>query len=214
MKTVARLLTTIGLLATVLSPFSAYAADTAPRKVALLDTGGPLKITISAPADSNGPIDFLGGDGVFVSDNKFRRNREVSFTEKLGEHSVAQYNAKLITHEAGKEKLTPDLLADYMLSYAGFYLPQAKAVDAPATDFPEAQVKAYRAEGQPFGKAEKGKRVVYVVVVVFPSGREGYSLLGAVSAPPAEFDANPAKFDQAASKVLADLLSNSKVEKR
>ena len=131
MKLVAKLFATVA----VALSFAVHAANPAPRREAVLDTGkGGMHLVVSVPSFGQGPYDFAKNPG--PKNNKFPAGAysEVMFNAPVGETGVVVYQVNAVNRfksNKGDQALTPDVLAADMLKQNGFTLDRATKIDSP-----------------------------------------------------------------------------------
>ena len=202
------------IAATVIS-FGAIAADAAPRKEAVLDTGkGGLRLVLSVPGFAEGPIDFAGNKGAVVQDMNRIKYREAAFNAQVGETGVILYKAvsmRRVKVESGDQMITPDFLAAEILKSEGFTLDRAKKIDSPPVPIADATIVTYKVSGNPItDHVRPEKSVIIVTAVAMKDQMQGYAILTVIREKDvAAFDANPEKFERMAMKGFTDMFNNS-----
>lgn len=213
MKTVAKLVAILGLMV----GFTAHAAGPSTdgvRKTAVLD-GKYLRVVASAPDFANEGTDSFNRPGVGKGKSAELSEQFVEFAAPLAEdRTAAGYAVRMSESENGKPVPDAKWHAEFLIRKGGLDPAKAVQIEAPKVPFPDATVVAYRAEGIASNNPKLGKEVIYAIGVWFPGGKAAYALSGRVITPVAAFDADPAKVDRRAGKVLTDFFKNSKVERK
>ena len=196
---------------------SANAADTAPRKEAVLDTGkGGLRLVVSVPSFGQGPYDFSKNDGIGKSVDKDWNHQEVMFNAPVGETGVVVYQASLDKISATKKgwKATAETAAKDMLERTGFAMDRAVKIDSPQVSIPDATVVTYKATGYPIFNnvpAKERKLAIIVTAVSFSNDTQSYTLMAKIAESDiAAFDADSAKFENRSINAFKDLFKNHK----
>ena len=196
---------------------AAQAADTAPRREAVLDTGkGGLHLVVSVPSFGQGPYDFAKNKGPLI--NKFDRAiyGEVMFNAPVGETGVVVYQASLFRRTAIKnsdQPVTAEHLAREMIKQAGFE-GRAVKIDSPQVGIEGATVVTYKMSG--FAKFETERKsekdAAIVTAVSFANDTQGYTLMATIMEKNvAAYDADPAAVEKLARGAYKDLYRNHSV---
>ena len=198
--------------------FSANAADTAPRKEAVLDTGkGGLRLVFSVSGFAEGPIDFAGNKGAVVQDMNRIKYREAAFNAQVGETGGIVYKAvsmHRVKVESGDQMITPEFLAAELLKSEGFKLDRATKIDSPPVPIADATIVTYKASGYPLFEKEKRtvKASIIVTAVATNDKMQGFSLLTVIRQKDvAAFDADPEKFYKMAKGGFVDAYKNLEI---
>ena len=199
---------------------TAQAADTAPRKEAVLDTGkGGLHVVFSTPGFTEGPIDFAGNKGPYSTDMSRTKFREVAFNAQVGETGVIVYKATLtrkLNIQKGDQMATAEFMAADILKSEGFTLDRAIKIDSPPVPITDAKIVTYKASGYSIFEKEKHdfKSVVFVTAVATNDQLQGFALLTVVlDKDVAAFDADPAKIERRALKGFTDMYNATAINR-
>ena len=214
-------LTKFFAIAAMAISLGAIAADTAPRKEAVLDTGkGGLRLVLSVPGFAEGPIDFAGNKGPAVTNDTGRVYfREAAFNAQVGETGVIVYEAMMtrrVKVDKGDQMITADFLVADILKTEGFTLARATKIDSPPVPIADATIVTYKVSGYPFFDKEKRtmKKSIIVTAVATNDKMQGYTVLVAVAEKDiSAFDANPEKFEKRVVKGFGDMMDNTSIKR-
>ena len=213
MKTITKLFA----IAAMAISFGANAADQAPRKEAVLDTGkGGLHLVVSVPNFAQGPYDFAKNKGPIVNAFGGLVYGEVMFNAPVGETGVVVYQANIGRRtkvSKGDQPLTAEHLAREMIKQAGFE-GRAVKIDSPQVGIAGATVVTYKMSGfAMFEKEDRSKKHAEIVTAVsFANETQGYALMvGVAEKDVAAFDADPEKIEKMARGGFKDMMKNTSV---
>jgi hypothetical protein len=191
---------------------TAFAVD--GRKEAVLDMGkGAFSLTVSAPADTEGPHDFGKNPGIGKKMQGEFQTQEVMFSKKIEKTtSVVNYKATAQKIEPSKngQKLTAEQMAKDQIKANGF---EGRAVkfDCPPGVFDGATSVCYNMSGNPIfnGKSSPEKSAAFLISVSWGNNTQGYTLMGKVIEDNVEkFNSEKAAYEKVAKSATAQLWNN------
>ena len=188
-----------------------------PRKEFAVHTGpGGLRLTISVPAEINGPYDFAKNPGGYAMSDEALRGVEVMFNEQVGKSGVLVLQVRMIrrmTVKNGDQPVTAESLADNLMKRNGFHRDHATKIAGPKISNPGAIAVSYLMSGfSKFDDVERKKEKVVSIVtaVALSDGMQGYSMMATIAEKDiAAFDADPKRLEFGAKKAFRDIFQNS-----
>lgn len=188
------------------------------QKEAVLDMGkGGFTLTISVPADTEGPYDFGKNPGVGKAMDGQFQYQEVMFRGKIDDSSVGFYKAtsqKISPSKTG-EKLTPENMAKDQIISHGFK-DKTVQINCPPSKIEGANSVCYTMSGEPTfdGKSRKNRAAGVIIAVSWASNTQGYTLMSMVSEKEIEkFESNKVEIEKYARTLLSYLFKYHKVIK-
>ena len=217
MKVVAKLFA----IAAITLSCAANAADSAPHKEAVLDTGkGGLHLVVSVPDFADGPYDFAHNKGPKIGTiNRSYTYGEVMFNAGVEETGVVVYLAAIyrdpLAGKNGVQPITAESIAQGMIKKHGFEGRGVK-INSPSAPIEGAEIVSYKMSGYPkfdgVDEAATKKESITLTAISFDNNTQGYTLVAKmVEKVVNKFDADPGKYEKRSNNALGYLFRNSTV---
>jgi hypothetical protein len=187
------------------------------RKEAVLDMGkGAFTLTVSVPADLDGPYDFGKNPGIGKAMDGQFQYQEVMFSgDVVNTTATVVYKAtsqKIDPNKKG-QKLTAEHMAKDQIKANGFQ-GRAEKINCPPAPIEEATAVCYKMSGDAIfeGKATNDKSAAFLMSVSWKGDTQGYTLMGrSTERNIAKFNSDPSYTEKTASKALSYLWKFHKV---